>query len=565
MAEIAIPLIALGSLFIASNNKNSNRREGMESLEEKSSVKREPKYVEVKNPTTIENNGYVNSNQHTDKYFVNDPIQETPQQKAQHATAMTSDGFKHNNMVPFFGSKMRGPTLAHDSILDTMQGSGTLQKKKEAQAPLFKPEKNMNFQNGMPTNTEFYQNRMNTGLRNANVKPWEEEKVAPGLNLGYTTQGSGGFNSGMEQREQWQPKTVDDLRVKTNQKESFMLVDHEGPVNAPIKQRGMMGKAEKNNPDAFYINTPDRWAPANSADFKKAAEAGAQPDRQTYRAISSVEYTGGAMNSVSATYSDQNYQESKNINLPSLPVSNLSTTAKSGLGDNYGKDSYKILNNNRSVNSNDGYMGQVKGILGQVVSPFIDILRPTRKQDLIEAGVDCARITRKTQNLVETRNEKAPDYTMREMNGNNNHMFIERQGTDGYIVSNPYLKDKKQQGVNGYLGGANGRTKEGAMLQDDIKNQRNNPYKEATTFNRLEHSVNPVFNNEINMSVRKNENDIIVNRSAIKTGGRNAIVGVEQVELNKLPQSSNYNSDRLDGSLLDAIKKNPYTHNINMR
>ena len=210
-------------------------------------------------------------------------------------------------------------------------------------------------------------------------------------------------------------------------------------------------------------------------------------------------------------------------------------------------------------------MGQVKGILGQVVSPFIDILRPTRKQDLIEAGVDCVRITRKTQSLVENRNEKSPDYTMREMNGNNNHMFVERQGTDGYIVSNPYLKDKKQEGLNGYLGGANGRTKEGAMMQDDIKNQRNNPYKEATTFNRLEHSVNPVFNNEVNMSVRKNENDVIVNRSAIKTGGRNAIVGVEQVELNKLPQSSNYNSERLDGSLLDAIKKNPYTHNINMR
>ena len=33
-----------------------------------------------------------------------------------------------------------------------------------------------------------------------NVKPWQEIQVGPGLGKGYSSQGSGGFNSGMEQR-----------------------------------------------------------------------------------------------------------------------------------------------------------------------------------------------------------------------------------------------------------------------------------------------------------------------------------------------------------------------------
>ena len=50
----------------------------------------------------------------------------------------------------------------------------------------------------------------------ANVLPWEQQKVAPGLGLGYTTEGAGGFNSGMLDRKAWAPPTVDELRVKTN-------------------------------------------------------------------------------------------------------------------------------------------------------------------------------------------------------------------------------------------------------------------------------------------------------------------------------------------------------------
>ena len=134
---------------------------------------------------------------------------------------LDSKEFKHNNMVPFNGGKIRGNTYdmaLSESILDNMVGSGNHVIKKIEQAPLFKPEDNISYTNGTPNSSDFYQSRVNPGMRNNNIKPFETQQVAPGLNQGYTTQGSGGFNSGMEARNSWLPKTVDQLRVATNPK-----------------------------------------------------------------------------------------------------------------------------------------------------------------------------------------------------------------------------------------------------------------------------------------------------------------------------------------------------------
>ena len=67
-----------------------------------------------------------------------------------------------------------------------------------------------------------------------NVKPWESEQVAPSLTGTTNNEGVGGFNSGMFSREQWKPKTVDDLRVATNPKVSYSLNNHQGPATAGL-------------------------------------------------------------------------------------------------------------------------------------------------------------------------------------------------------------------------------------------------------------------------------------------------------------------------------------------
>ena len=69
--------------------------------------------------------------------------------------------------------------------------------------------------------SDFMQSRVNPAMKMANVKPFASQNVGPGLNRGFTTLGSGGYNAGMEARERWIAKSVDELRVKTNPKVTY--------------------------------------------------------------------------------------------------------------------------------------------------------------------------------------------------------------------------------------------------------------------------------------------------------------------------------------------------------
>ena len=164
-------------------------------------------------------------------------------------------------MVPYFGSNLRTvKALANtnEGLLDSYTGSGSQISIKKEQSPLFKPDENVHWAYGTPNQNNFIQSRINPSMKMANVKPFEEERVAPGLG-----DGSDGFNSGMMNRDTWMPKTVDDLRVLTNPRAGGVsLIGHEGPANgitqtAPTAES--MGAFEKNRPDTDFEMTKDRY------------------------------------------------------------------------------------------------------------------------------------------------------------------------------------------------------------------------------------------------------------------------------------------------------------------
>ena len=87
---------------------------------------------------------------------------------------------------------------------------------------MFEPKKHHHIY-GAPNNSEFIKDRMRSNLSSklSNTKPWKEIQVSPGLNKSFSSEGTGGFNSGMESRDKWLQKTVDQLRTETNPKQSF--------------------------------------------------------------------------------------------------------------------------------------------------------------------------------------------------------------------------------------------------------------------------------------------------------------------------------------------------------
>ena len=323
------------------------------------------------NTTNI--NTYNNPNQTTDKYFSKSTnYSGISSQKTQGGVGnnnnpnvysltgevMNKMDFTHNNQVPYFGAKIKGSTADYNTsehILDNKQGMGSQLISKEERAPLFTPDQNINFTHGAPNQTNFMHDRMsaNVGMKMSNVTPWEQIKVGPGINQGYNTCGSNGFNSGMESRETWLPKTVDELRTTTNPKLTFGLDGHQGPAMSNIKNLGIQGKVEKHLPDTYYTSGPDRW-------FTTTGEQKAQTSRsevlmpELRSASTSTQYFGGAadVESGEAAYVKGEYEDSHRQQLDPYQITNAVALGQNSAGVNdHNIQSYKLLPNNRVYNT----------------------------------------------------------------------------------------------------------------------------------------------------------------------------------------------------------------------
>ena len=166
--------------------------------------------------------------------------------------------FFHNNMTPFFGgtAKQNVEDTANQTLLETFTGNdSTYQSKMELKRDdLFQPVANLANVYGMQNLDGYNLDRYVVGNIRNNQSPVEPIRVGPGLNQGFTAEGSGGFQQA-NTLDFIQPKTVDEMRVKTKPK-----VSYEGVVipGSGVSKPGKVGIVAKNQPDTFYVNSPDR-------------------------------------------------------------------------------------------------------------------------------------------------------------------------------------------------------------------------------------------------------------------------------------------------------------------
>jgi hypothetical protein len=419
MAEIAIPIVALGAMWLINKDKKKKhgKNEGFDNVSAHHQRQLDPGHVKSHLPVNppvnypkptyseLTNNTkyYPAPNAATDRYYQQSVYEKKvedggdPTNASQFQSLTGSDvqkcDIKHNNMVPFFGSKVTQRTTGfngNEGLLDKMQGSGSQHVRKKAQAPLFAPQKNMNWAHGAPNSSDFIQSRMNPSRNISNNKPWEEIQVGPGLNKGFSSEGSNGFNAGMEAREQWQPKTVDELRTKTNPKVTFGLANHEGPAQGMFV-RGHEGRVEKNRPDTFYMNSPDRWFTTTGQE-KGPTNRSAQV-MQPIKSNVGREYFGNGNGNKDggslAGPAEQNFRKSRRPVLPAFdkykgPAYNRTYKAGGdGTKDDYGRDGMQVLPNSRTTTRQADEFGIAGGWLRAITAPILDALRPSRKENVI--------------------------------------------------------------------------------------------------------------------------------------------------------------------------------------
>ena len=599
--ELAIPLVALGGLYIVSKSSKKTPEKSIHSYENFDNIELPNTNIPNKNfPTeypvqSVENdqssrlstvNKYDSPNAYTDKYFnpasnvekINSysPMGSKQEQSALF-TSMTgqkvdSSYFSHNNQVPFFGGQVRyrsADANSNESTLDNYVGSGSQIFNKTEQSPLFRPGENYNYAFGTPNMNDFYQSRVNPSLRMANVKPFEEQRVAPGLGLGYTNDGGGGYNSGMASRESWLPKTVDELRVENNKKSSeHAMLGHEGPGNSFIKNRGMMGQMEKNRVETSFELGADRLF--TTTGIETAPTARAIPiERFVNRPETTVSYTGVARGANDATYNSGEYMESKHMDLGPVPYGVASATGKKGanMGDYGGKQSKTAYPNNRSVQQ-DAYFGAFSGAIGAVVAPLLDALRPSRKENVMGnlRPYENAHTRVSSSYIFNPADRPAP--TIRETTEKSNYIpgVNTHQNGGGYKTAEYQPIRNERDTTNQYYGGnaSAGDRSRSVRPYDAEYNQRNNDIKSSTIQGHMVPGNMNLLNSDINMRNRTADAYLKNSRPLVQTTAPQEIVS-----LNSFGKTSEKNGlystiqmDRNTPDILDAFKKNPYTHSL---
>lgn len=596
MAELAIPLIALGSMYVISNQDES--KEGYTNMgkppNELPNVN--PPVPAVNYPITKKVNDanvriYKNPNQTTDKFY-NQNVQRTVERNnppnsvggsTQQTLGLTGEpinkkDFKHNNQVPFFGARIKGSAADYNTAegtLDNLQGAGTHYKRKREQAPLFKPQANMSWANGMPNMNDFYLSRQNPSTKMSNIKPWDEEKVAPGLGLGYTTQGSGsGYNAAVEDRKAWLPKSVNELRVDTNPKMTFGLQGHQGPATAYIKDYGHIetqGRVEKNRPDTDYKLGAQRWFTTTGAGGEKQTLRSIQELGAVSRPETTAEYfgTGGDVDS-KATYvvGQNNPTLRQQLEGPLHGTASASHKAAPSSGD-YGNGSYQALCNNRSTTRQAENLGGVQGMIKAVIAPIFDVLRPTKKENVIGNLRPNGNGTQ--VNVMNPRVYDPSDRvrtTIREQTENlldNNHLNVDGiANNDAYMVTKHQAYGQERDTTNvAYGGNAGPAGSYNSKSYSAEYNQRNNPNK--THKSRPNHGVSSTHNNNMNIAIGRRDADRINNRASAGSATVQAIPSSQTYgEISGRQQyDQNFNCERMNPDILTAFKKNPYTQSLN--
>jgi len=598
--EIAIPGVALGLLYIVSNQKakSENFRNRTQLPNVDIPNRNFPSELPIVSSDSDQTSQLSTSNRYdngggvyTDKYFnPNMNKAQTPTTMDDSAFAgqqfysLTGDKvnasyFEHNNMVPFFGSNLRtriSNENSNEGLLDSYTGSGTQTISKKEQAPLFSPSANQQWANGAPNMSEFYQSRVNPSLRMANVKPFEEEHVAPGLGLGYTSEGAGGYNSGMMMRDKWLDKTADQMRVDNKPKATgLMLYGHEGPADSLIKQNAtyeQMGIMEKHLPDQSF-ELDNRRSPD---DIGRLFKSGGIRNGETMRAIpveryvsrpdTAVSYAGGAGYKNEASYIPGEYMPTHNQQLGAVPLAGANANGRQYATDaDYEIKAKKAYPNNRTENNQDYYYGMVSGGLGAAVAPLIDMLRPSRKENVMGTlrPYQNPSTTVPQSYIFNPADRPAP--TIRETTEKStNHLNVSSTQTHGaYSVTGhtPTHTIRTETGDFFYAGNASAGERSRQMSSYEANyNQRNNEIKSSTNIGYTPNGNMNLMNSDINMRQVSRDNMLENNRAVIATMPYQS---PDPTNMGRTAGASNnlyanINMDRNTSDITSMLKSNPY-------
>lgn len=537
----------------------------------------------------------VRDNQVKDAQFVGVSLSGQP---------MNKESFVHNNMAPFFGSHVSQNVdeYANQTKLENFTGTIQNYRQKTEVPTMFKPERNVSNPYGMQSLDERTRDRYIVGNIRNNETPIEKVYVGPGLNKGYTSQPSGGFQQS-NGRDYVLPKTTNQIRVKTNPKLSYQGRIISGKhIGRPAKE----GRVTKHLPDRFYINTPDRLFTTVGA-CTGPKQRGKVLLRNTERRTKSKnKYAGpaGPATSGSTQPIRSKVRQSCRQQLAKPQLGAASAGDKWGIFGklfDYGRAAFKNKVTMRSTTDIGERFGNPNAVTHlQAKVPINRNLRPTRKTNVVGNAHWSGNIQGPhNRHTVYDPNDR-PKTTIKETNIQNNHKgnvraifskprvpliqkakntirqttlrgyFTNAQGDNQGGYKNMRYKARntnRQFQQKEYIGGAGNGSLEQPASQTAAYNMTVKSLREKIAKGRTPGAQSQKYvidSKDVNMTTNKHvdsNNVAIQQRGVAPSKVYNSLPQAEHcgVSKNKMTVSNRELANRLDPGTLEGLDSNPYT------
>lgn len=307
---------------------------------------------------------------------------------------MESSDFVHNNMVPFFGGRVR-QNVASDtntSILDSYTGSGVNQiAKKEVETMFNTGQTPFGNPFGLENSTEFIESRIDLPRNRSGERPFEPVRVGAGVGEKFGSTGKGGFQQIEidELMKQKMPKT-DDLRVADNPKLTYkgQVVPGQRFIANSAQDPG---EVRKYKPDTFYIDeSGERFIGAFAQDLQKETTRPTQVFKHQTRPETSSEFIGPASSQeygesyVTGSYRTPMAQQYGGSGYRNADMTSYYTKNTDSSEADYGRSSIEIRPNERLATS-ERTMGLnlSPAETGAVPIHFTDRARPTYRGETV--------------------------------------------------------------------------------------------------------------------------------------------------------------------------------------
>ena len=281
----------------------------------------------------------------------------------------------HNNMVPFFGGSlkqnMKVDNIMAEQKLEAFTGHYKLeQQHRQEIPPMFTPTP-QNLDGLVPLRETDRVVPSNLGKRN-NELPFEQVRVGPGLNMGYTAAPSGGFHNPVRIL----PKDNDELHVNPRTTHEGRVLRGKGPVPARTSQ----GLAYKYRPETLVTNFDGERNFVTTGQVKNPI---ARPKtfvrptaRQQFREVKGP-LGANWYNRPESLFAKTKVSDRQNFKNTPYRNAHRVCGEKGNMDAHY---NYENRRNERSVTGTRSVIANIKSVINKMTMALFDRLRGTRKE-----------------------------------------------------------------------------------------------------------------------------------------------------------------------------------------